>query len=205
MLLTPESRLPPAEGWSDARCQGRWELEKFRRLQAVSTGGAEENADVSGGSEAQRPEAQQFVEADVAVRRDAAGIWRLQGEARAVLGAMCQRCLDPLTLEVSSDVDVALDDVSGASDGDAGVRDEAVDWPAGGMTLGELLEDEIFLAMPQVPVHPDRQGCGKLATRLEEFSDAGAGPGPTGEAETRPFAGLRDLLSAATADRKKND
>ncbi len=200
MLLTPESRLPPAEGWSEARCQGRWGLESFRRLWGVS-----EAVSAQGDNAADDVPGQRFVEADVAVRSDAAGVWRLQGTTRAALGAICQRCLDPVALEVVSEMDVPLACASGSTVAHTGEQDELAEWPAEGMTLGELLEDEIFLAMPQVPVHRDAQDCGKLAQRLEESSETGAADSPSGRDEAHPFAGLRDLLSDAAADRDKND
>ena len=101
-----------------------------------------------------------------------------------------------MLVDVESDLGAALTGPAG--------DEEMLEWPAGGMTLAELLEDEIFLAMPRVPVHDDMSECGELVRRFSD-PDAGASTGTSDDSgETRPFAGLRDLLSGAD-DRETND
>ncbi len=65
------------------------------------------------------------------------------------------------------------------------------------MTLAELLEDEIFLAMPRVPVHGDVSDCGELVRGLAGFDTGESGQTSDDAGAPRPFAGLRDLLSGA--------
>ncbi len=185
MLLTPEIRLPPADGWSAAEVRERWDLARFPRLAAFCR-----ESGAAADCESRR------VAAELAVSQGTDGQWRLDGRVQVVLDAVCQRCLEPLRLDVESDLGAALTGPAG--------DEEMLEWPAEGMTLAELLEDEIFLAMPRVPVHDDMSECGELVRRFSD-PDAGASTGTSDDSgETRPFAGLRDLLSGAD-DRETND
>ena len=185
MRLTPELRLPPADGWSAAEVRERWKLARFPRLFGFCRESGEESACEH-----------RTVDADLAVSRGRDGQWRLEGRVRAMLDAQCQRCLEPLVLEVESDLGVGLTGLAG--------DEETMEWPAGGMTLAEFLEDEIFLAMPRVSAHGDASDCGELIRTLA-IMDEGESAGTDDEAgDTRPFAGLRELMSEAD-ERESND
>jgi uncharacterized protein len=102
----------------------------------------------------------------------------------AALGMTCQRCMQPLAVELDTDSRVALV----ASEAEA----EAV--PAGWETYlaGEgmlgipaLVAEEVLLALPIVPLHADA-ACGAPQP------EAPAVPEPAGK--TRPFADLKALL-----------
>lgn len=106
----------------------------------------------------------------------------VRGAVRASLSLVCQRCLDPV--EISLDVPVHL--VAVRTEVEADRLDDgedpliAVD---GRVSLSDLVEDELLLAMPQVPMHPPAL-CG--ATVATADSDASSD-------RARPFAALAAL------------
>lgn len=116
--------------------------------------------------------------------------------AGARLNLRCQRCLDEFVLPVSSSSRVALvaDESQGATLADELETALAVD---GRIRQRDLLEEELLLAVPAAPRHPD----GECEARVDAGSAAerAAVPGENVVAETqvntqRPFAGLADLL-----------
>lgn len=176
MRLTPEMRLPPVDGWSDAEVRERWKLARFPRLFAFCRESGSESACESRG-----------LGAELTIGLGSDGEWRLEGRVQATLDATCQRCLEPLRLDVEGALDMALTGPAGA--------EETREWPPEGVTLGELLEDEIFLAMPRIPVHGDVSECGEFVRGLANVGSGESAVGGDGAGDTRPFAGLRDLLS----------
>ncbi|MEO8315935.1 MAG: YceD family protein [Pseudomonadota bacterium] len=104
-------------------------------------------------------------------------------ELAATLELRCQRCLQPMTLLVESQSQVAL----------VGSEEEAADVPPeletalapdGRMRLADLIEEELLLALPAAPRHP--RGCpdGQVEREAESFA----------ETVQRPFADLGALL-----------
>lgn len=82
----------------------------------------------------------------------ACGVRFLRAKINAELGLACQRCLQPMPVQVRSEPVLAL---FRAGESQAGVPDEAevlvveeVDW-----SLAMLVEDELLLAMPMMPRH----------------------------------------------------
>jgi uncharacterized protein len=70
----------------------------------------------------------------------------------------CQRCLEAMTEPVSSEVRVALI----TAEGDASRVPEHLEpvLAAGGrVTIGELVEEELLLALPIVPLHAEAREC----------------------------------------------
>ncbi|HCK81683.1 MAG TPA: YceD family protein [Candidatus Competibacter sp.] len=111
----------------------------------------------------------------------------LKGRLRADVELVCQRCLGPLLLPLELGVALGL------------VRSEAeaARLPAGyepllatddGISVAELVEDELLLALPQIPRHQDLREC-----------EANGYPAPreaSSRAERRrPFAALASLLA----------
>ncbi len=121
------------------------------------------------------------------------GVPRVDGHLRAGLEAACQRCLEPVKLDLALEVHLAL--VDSEEEGDR-IHEPYEPWvdTGAGASLAEALEDELLLAVPLAPMHaPD--ACGGLAQRIEAL------PGADKDADTRtPFAGLKDLLRAQTRD-----
>lgn len=112
----------------------------------------------------------------------------VQGRLTATLHLVCQRCLQllayPLDLEVAlglTPTDTAAENLPGHYE-PVVVADSRLD-------LGNLVEDELLLALPIVPVHAAD------ACRVDERQVDRMQSGRTGQPETRrPFAGLGELL-----------
>jgi uncharacterized protein len=110
--------------------------------------------------------------------------------ARAMRGdavLVCPRCLQPMTEPVNSSVRAGLI----TAESDAGRVPEHLEpvLAAGGrITVGELVEEELLLALPIVPLHGESSDC---AVREEERAEVAAKPAQTTQ---RPFAQLDQLL-----------
>ena len=113
----------------------------------------------------------------------------VDGRVRARLQATCQRCLQPLDLDVETELHLAV--VKSEAAGEH-LREPYDAWVAvdENVSIAAAVEDELLLALPMAPMHEDPQACGPLARRLEGL---GASDESAGEVRT-PFAGLRDLL-----------
>ncbi len=113
---------------------------------------------------------------------------------RAELPLSCQRCLAEVVVGVEARAELAfVDDEATVS-----VVPESHDpviMEGGRVSLAALVEEELLLAMPIVPVHADASQCrpeegkaGEYRAENEEAAAAAAAPKQT------PFAGLRDLM-----------
>jgi uncharacterized protein len=112
----------------------------------------------------------------------------------------CQRCLQPCAVEVDESARVMV------------VRDEDEQIPGGfepfvgtpeHLSLAALVEEQVLLALPLVPMHPagDAQ-CRTSGAEVEPLAPSSAyGPAAKAAAEEKqtPFANLRELLD------KKNE
>jgi uncharacterized protein len=100
---------------------------------------------------------------------------------------MCQRCLEAMTEPVDSAVRVALITV----EGDASRVPEHLEpvlAPGGRITVGELVEEELLLSLPIVPLHADASDCA-----VTEEAPAVKVEGPE-QTTQKPFAQLDKLL-----------
>jgi len=81
---------------------------------------------------------------------------RIRGEVRADLVLECQRCLGRIVLPVDVELDLAVIEVPEEADR---LPDEVEPvWIEGDtLRLMDLVEDELILAIPQVPRHEDGQ------------------------------------------------
>ncbi len=125
------------------------------------------------------------IEADVRVSRASSGIPLVEGTLRGRLRRDCQRCLEPVDLDVRIDVKLAVTGTGGEELAPADFEPWQTEQQD--VTLGQLLEDELLLALPMVTRHENERQCGELARRLRE----GEGEG-TAERDN-PFAVLRQL------------
>ncbi len=96
---------------------------------------------------------------------------------QAVPQLICQRCLQGFALEIAGDSEVEF--ASSAADAPADSPREIYLTDGGSVSLRELAEEELLLALPAVAACSTPQTCGR-APPLEERS--------------RPFAALKDLL-----------
>jgi uncharacterized protein len=115
--------------------------------------------------------------------RTAHGVRLLRGTFRTQLVVTCQRCLGPLTLALEAHpllVLLAPDEASPTADEEAETL--VVEGP---VSLAELVEEELLLAMPMFPVHRDGE-CTAPGSKPE--------PEPASAPDARnPFAALGAL------------
>ena len=86
--------------------------------------------------------------------RDELGRRCIRGRLSSRLVVQCQRCLEPLTLDL--DCPVALQPVEGSEEAERVEKeyDPLTISPGERIKLAELIEDELLLSLPQVPKHP---------------------------------------------------
>lgn len=112
----------------------------------------------------------------------------LRGTLTATLSLVCQRCLQALEYPLSVEVSLGLVTSEAAAQNLSG-RYEPVIVEDGGLDPDKLVEDELLLALPIVPMH----AAGDCHLRDERIKPATEMP--AGRQETRrPFAGLGELL-----------
>ena len=106
---------------------------------------------------------------------------------RAAPLLLCQRCMQGFAFPVSggSDIEFASDESAVAADSER----EVVRADGGLISLRELAEEELLLALPIAPVCSAPQSCGAAPSLPAdaEWSEASDGM-------RRPFSALRDLL-----------
>ena len=100
----------------------------------------------------------------------------------------CQRCMQPMVLLLRARTQVALL-ASEAEANTLAAGIEPVLASDGRISLGELVEEEVLLSLPIVPMHDSDAQC----QPLEAVGTAGGQP--TEAATQRPFAQLGELLS----------
>jgi uncharacterized protein len=116
------------------------------------------------------------------------------GVAVAVEGApqlVCQRCLQGFTYAVAvrSDIEFSIGfDAAEAAEADS--QREIYAMGEGLVSLRELAEEELLLALPMAPMHAP-QSCRTIA--IDEAADEGQGQEKRG-GQSRPFAALQNLL-----------
>src|SRR5262245_13966453 len=113
-----------------------------------------------------------------------AGAPAAAGRVTASLTMTCQRCMSDMVLDVDSQCRLLFADTE-AADAAVPPDEELVSTHAGRISLAELIEEELLLAMPLVALHGEGTGCS---------AQAAAGAQSAGEPTQRPFAGLRDLM-----------
>ncbi len=125
---------------------------------------------------------------EVRVVRSSSGIPLITGHVAGQVEQQCQRCLEPVAGEL--DVDLRLAVVVPGDEELVPADFEPWQADAADVTLGELIEDELLLALPMVARHADDR-CGELAARLT----GGRDQADDAEADERdnPFAVLRAL------------
>jgi uncharacterized protein len=99
----------------------------------------------------------------------------VRGTLRAELQLVCQRCLGPVAVEVEAPLALARV----ADDDEAAALADGLDpivAPNREVESAALLEDELLLAIPQVPRHERDADCDQAALRTIAASQAGANP-----------------------------
>ncbi|MDG4866736.1 YceD family protein [Guyparkeria sp. 1SP6A2] len=127
---------------------------------------------------------------------EGAGVHPLQAEVQvsAPLSLECARCREPVTCPVSGHSTVSFvfsDDQAGHVDSDV---EPVVLGREGRIRLIDLLEDELLMAVPLMPVH--EQACSPLAETLaigQAYESGQIDESVAGKAEDNPFASLAAL------------
>jgi uncharacterized protein len=109
----------------------------------------------------------------------------MQGTAHLV----CQRCLGTLDVGVEASAEVGLV----ATEADANRVPEELEpvlAPEGRISVGELVEEELLLTLPIVPLHAEDAPCSAAAEAEPLAASEDEGSGET----QKPFAQLAELL-----------
>ena len=95
---------------------------------------------------------------------------------KANLVMTCQRCLDEMTV----DLDLNFDYLISSTELNEAEDNDEIDWleATSEMNVGELIEDELLLALPFAPTHA--HDCSKLSTQSGD--------------KPNPFAALKGLI-----------
>ena len=118
------------------------------------------------------------VAVDLQFERTSQGERRMHGTIRTQVEMACKRCLKPLTVEVvAQPLFVLLQPGEAESEECEALVVEAP------LSLAELAEDELLLAMPMSPGHAEGQ--------CEVTFPVNTGKAPVAEKRTNPFAELR--------------
>ena len=159
------SRQPVIDGFEFASAgasqRGTWPLKEMPRLRDMLANDAGE------------------VAYEITGVRDERGRPGLRLQVRGTLSLRCQRCLEPMEFEVDTDETLVLAATLAeihAEPADAHGPDRVVAGKE--MALGELIEDELILALPFAPRH-------------EDCTAGGIGDRDSGNS---PFAGLRGMI-----------
>lgn len=144
-------------GERGAVLEGRLPLSLFERL-------------VAGASEATREQvARGAYEVDARLGFSQAGAaasaWtQVDIRARLAVPLRCERCLEVFDQPLLIDATVAVV----ADEASAAVVPEAMEYVISSARMQplELLEEELIMALPLVPAHPDPAACGEIAERL---------------------------------------
>jgi uncharacterized protein len=106
------------------------------------------------------------------------------GQVKTEIKATCQRCLGDMDVAIEKKFDLVLIDASESPVPAIEAADDVLTITQGKIDIDQLVEDEVILSCPMIPVH-DGAGC--------RAAPKGNG-GPDGDRK-KPFAGLADLMA----------
>lgn len=125
-------------------------------------------------------------------RRDEARRLLLEGQVRAKLNCTCQRCMEPVALQIDGQYALAVVRDEEAARSLPAELDPLMTDADGEVDLATLVEDELLLALPVIAMHANPEDCGERAALVRE-----QGKEPTefdGASEREnPFAVLKKL------------
>lgn len=120
----------------------------------------------------------------------------IEGRASAKLKLTCQRCLGAMVAPVDDEFHVVIADSEAEMDR-LSEQEEAIIADPTRLDLSWLLEEQLLLAMPLVPVHEDVAMCAPASVKTQANSGAKRSKSAVAEESQRPFANLRDLMAAS--------
>ena len=123
----------------------------------------------------------------------------IKGNASTEVNLECQACLQNLVVEVSCEINtIIVDALEELFDLDQ--DREALVATGKTVSLQDILEDELMIALPMVPRHP--HGCSQYDRISVDCIDSGKDSGAAGRDETyRPFSELASKFKGV--DRKE--
>lgn len=101
------------------------------------------------------------------VSRDTQGLMKLDADFGMTLQLPCQRCLEPVTTTVQSDVSLFLVRSESQADELSDEADFLVLDEEGRLALADALEDELIVSLPLVPLHDNCEAM--KVDAIEEF------------------------------------
>lgn len=127
--------------------------------------------------------------ATLTLARDESGAMVVSGTFRAPLEAQCQRCLEWFLLTVEGEFELDVREAPAAASAPRDDDDDEDDGSvltisAGRLPVHELIEDEILLACPMVPLH-DTPAC----HAAPETTETASAP------RQKPFAALGEMMA----------
>ncbi len=114
----------------------------------------------------------------------------LRGSLRADLIMQCQRCMGEMIYPLNAELALKLVN----SDSDSKDEDESIEFVDDQLLLHEVIEDELILALPVVPMHENVEECDG-SQMLQEYMKQDA------DNERNPFAVLKQLKPNSTSTR----
>jgi len=127
---------------------------------------------------------------------------RVTGSASVSFEVICQRCLEHMSLQLDSEINILLlgSQEEGNENNDGIVC-------KGKMPVTDLIEDELLLAMPMFPKHPagDCEIKGEQVESAANDTGSGSNKGRKTSREDNPFAVLAKLKSGQKSQNQKKD
>lgn len=137
------------------------------------------------------------VRVDVRFETGPGGVALLSGQLAATIPFQCQRCLEPVSVDVSANVQLAVFDQEIDEDTlPEGYEPIQVDGEQ--VRLVELIEQELILAAPIIPAH---EQCEWVA--VPEPQETIEEPAEVEPQKESPFAGLSELLAQSGSPKSK--
>ena len=116
---------------------------------------------------------------------------RIKGSVRATMVLQCQRCLEAMLLPVDISLDLAVIEVPEEAER-LPEETEPVQVEDGLIRLLDLVEEELILAIPQVPMHAREQCSTESADAMKDAAESSEQESVS-ETSDNPFAVLADL------------
>ncbi|HEY0961186.1 MAG TPA: YceD family protein [Pseudomonadales bacterium] len=138
------------------------------------------------------------VAVDLRFGRDEEGRRVLAGTLDSTVKAACQRCLQEMDLDLHSSLSLFVVDTEEELQELRDDQDGVVMPEDGNLDVLALIEDELLLSLPMIPMHED-PACNQVLNALRQGGVAGEA---VAESRPNPFAVLAGLKSAAGAAEK---
>ena len=107
---------------------------------------------IGDGGSGEWPKGKGDIQVDLQFQRGERSNPRISGSLNVTLTFECQRCLEPVDIDVAATVDLGL--VGGARLPTQGSEEDYLELSEESVNLATLVEDELILALPIIPTHP---------------------------------------------------